>query len=161
MHILYINTRKKAKGCDLNDWNITYKVFWKFCQGYFASLPKSPASLFQISALSAAAHSLCALTLNSTWDILTITTNSLFSLSDLIWLRYPVLPEAKARKGEKNWSSNSWLVKMVLWVALLMYYCCLDGAAAERTELERIEDCHTSCSQVKLHPALKSLKNYV
>ncbi|KAM8910015.1 interleukin-17 receptor E-like protein isoform 4-T5 [Spinachia spinachia] len=38
---------------------------------------------------------------------------------------------------------------MLLWVTLLVsHYCwCLDGAAADRTGLERIEECGTSCSQ--------------
>ncbi|KAM6895693.1 interleukin-17 receptor E-like protein [Xenentodon cancila] len=36
---------------------------------------------------------------------------------------------------------------MILWVVLLMYNCCLDGAAAESTALKRIGHCQTSCSQ--------------
>ncbi|XP_037317341.2 putative interleukin-17 receptor E-like [Pungitius pungitius] len=38
---------------------------------------------------------------------------------------------------------------MFLWVALLMSHCCsgLDGAAADQTGLERIEECGTRCSQ--------------
>lgn len=42
---------------------------------------------------------------------------------------------------------------MLLWVALLMSRCFsgLDGAAAGPAGLERIEECGTSCSQVKLH----------
>lgn len=45
-------------------------------------------------------------------------------------------------------SSAGWLVKMILWVALLMMsHCCLNGAAAENMGLERIQKCSTTCSQ--------------
>ncbi|XP_041832864.1 putative interleukin-17 receptor E-like [Melanotaenia boesemani] len=36
---------------------------------------------------------------------------------------------------------------MLPWLALLMSHLFLNGAAADSTTLERIEDCHTSCSQ--------------
>ncbi|XP_072233852.1 interleukin-17 receptor E-like protein [Leuresthes tenuis] len=36
---------------------------------------------------------------------------------------------------------------MILWLASLMYHCWLNGAAAQSTGLERIDGCHTSCSQ--------------
>ncbi|MEQ2277049.1 hypothetical protein XENORESO_018574 [Xenotaenia resolanae] len=36
---------------------------------------------------------------------------------------------------------------MIPWLALLISYCCLNGATGEGTQLERIERCQTRCSQ--------------
>lgn len=42
---------------------------------------------------------------------------------------------------------------MVPLVALLVSHCCLNAAVAGSTVgLERIDDCGTTCSEVKLHP---------
>ncbi|KAM9334628.1 interleukin-17 receptor E-like protein [Symphorus nematophorus] len=51
-------------------------------------------------------------------------------------------------------------MKMILWVALLMSHTCLglNGAAAESTGLERIDECGTRCSQ-GLH--CKTKPNYL
>lgn len=62
---------------------------------------------------------------------------------------------AEDNRSQELEESEGCLLKMILLAALLVSQCCVSGSAAARgnaTGLKRIEDCGTSCSQVKQQP---------